>query len=36
LDVMGGSNAVNIGGIDAQRLDRIIQFMRRSFGGRQD
>jgi hypothetical protein len=26
--VIGGSDAINIGGIDAQRLDRIIQFMR--------
>ncbi|PYU88013.1 MAG: hypothetical protein DMG51_00615, partial [Acidobacteria bacterium] len=31
LDMMGGSNAINIGGIDTQRLNRIIQFMRRSF-----
>ncbi len=28
LDVIGGCDAINIGGIDAQRLDRIIQFMR--------
>ncbi len=28
LDVMGGSEAINIGGIDTQRLNRIIQFMR--------
>src|SRR6266478_4742097 len=31
LDVIGGSYAINVGRIDAQRLDRIIQFMRRSF-----
>ena len=28
LDVIGRSDAINIGGIDAQRLNRIIQFMR--------
>jgi len=28
LDVMARGYAINIGGIDAQRLDRIIQFMR--------
>ncbi len=28
LDVIGGGDAIDICGIDAQRLNRIIQFMR--------
>ena len=36
LDAMGGSDVVDGGRIDAQSVDRIIQFMRRSLRGRDD
>ncbi len=36
LDAMGGRNAINVGGIDAQHLEGIVQFMRRSFRGWKD
>jgi hypothetical protein len=33
LDAVGGSDAVDSGGIDAQSIDCIIKFVRWSFGG---